>query len=67
MKHYIMVMFNIIFLIVSFGFIGPILISAPDTLLVAAGYTYLICVPIILYYINRNYVKGIWKWVGSKL
>lgn len=57
MKHYIVMVFNVLFTVATFGFIMPFLISYADTLLVAFGIVWLVAVYIpAMYYINRNYI-----------
>ncbi len=60
MKHYVRGVLNLLFVIFSFGFIGPLLVSAPSDIAVIGGWFYiLLVVPAVLYYINRNYVKSL--------
>lgn len=62
MSHYIRIVLNLIFVLFSIGFIGPFLFSAPSDFAVIAGLVYLVfVVPVVLYYINRNYVKSLWE------
>jgi hypothetical protein len=60
MKHYVRIVLNLIFILFSIGFVGPLLVSAADDILVIGGILYItLIVPAVLYYINRNYVKNI--------
>jgi hypothetical protein len=60
MKHYVRIVSNLIFIVFSMGFIGPLLVSAPNDIAVIGGWLYiLLVVPAVLYYINRNYVKSL--------
>jgi len=60
MKHYVRIVLNLIFIVFSMGFIGPLLVSAPNDIAVIGGWLYiLLVVPAVLYYINRNYVKSL--------
>jgi hypothetical protein len=60
MKHYVRAVLNLIFIIFSLGFIGPLLVSAPSDIAVIGGWLYIILVvPAVLYYINRNYIKSL--------
>lgn len=60
MRHYYRIVLNIIFLIVSLGFIGPWLISQKDDILAITGAIYiLLAVPTILYMFNKNYIIGL--------
>jgi hypothetical protein len=56
MKTYWKVLFNVIFVAVSFGVIGPYLISYKDDIFVISGIAYMvIVVPAVLYYFNRHF------------
>lgn len=60
MSHYLRIVLNLIFILVSIGLVCPFLISAPSDLAVIGGIFYLIIVmPAILYYANRNYAKNL--------
>lgn len=60
MKHYVRIVLNLIFILLSMGLVGPFLVSAPSDVAVIGGIAYLVfVVPAVLYYINRNYVKNI--------
>lgn len=60
MKHYVRIVLNLIFILLSIGLVGPFLVSAPSDIAVICGIAYLVfVVPAVLYYINRNYVKNI--------
>jgi hypothetical protein len=60
MSHYLRIMLNAAFIMISVGLLLPFLFSAADTLLVAAGFAYLFLVmPAILYYANRTYIKNL--------
>lgn len=60
MKHYLRFMTNFVFLIFSFGYILPLLISIPDTMLVLLGVLYgIIVVPGVLFYFNRSYISSV--------
>lgn len=62
MKTYLRLVLNVVFIVASFGYVLPLLISYPDTLLVLAGFAYaLLLVPGILYYANRNYLNNLVK------
>lgn len=55
MKLYFKILFNIVVVVVSFGFVLPFLISFSDTLLVVAGLVYaFVLLPTFLYYFNRG-------------
>ncbi len=57
MKHYFILVFNVLFTIATFGFIMPGLVSASDTILVATGLAWLVAVYIpIMYGMNRDYI-----------
>lgn len=56
MKTYWKILFNVVFIVVSFGFVGPYLISAKDDVFVVSGIIYLFAVvPIVIYYFNRHF------------
>lgn len=60
MKHYVRIVLNFIFISFSIGFLMPFLVSQPDDVTVIGGIIYLFLVfPVILYYVNRAYVKAI--------
>lgn len=60
MGHYVRIVLNLIFFVVSIGLVGPFLVSAASDLAVIGGILYVVLVvPVVLYYINRNYVKKI--------
>ena len=60
MNHYVRIVLNLIFVTFSIGLVGPFLVSAPSDLAVISGILYVVLVvPMVLYYINRNYVKKI--------
>lgn len=60
MKTYIRLVLNVVFLVASFGYVLPWLISYPDTALLLAGVAYgLLVVPGVLYYANRAYIKNL--------
>lgn len=59
MRHYYRIVFNLLFLLVSFAVIGPNLISAKDDFLYVAGILYIVLVvPTVLYYLNEKTVKS---------
>lgn len=59
---YLRIVFNVIFLVASFGYVLPMLISYPDTILVIAGIAYaVLLVPGVVYYANKNYVSSLFK------
>lgn len=67
LKTYFRIMLNVIFLIVSFGYVLPWLVSYPDTLLVIAGLAYaVVLVPGVVYYANRSYVEHLFKSIKEK-
>jgi hypothetical protein len=60
MNHYVRIVLNLIFVTFSIGLVGPFLVSASSDLAVIGGILYIVLVvPMVLYYINRNYVKKI--------
>lgn len=62
MKTYLRIALNAIFIVASFGYVLPWLISYPDTMLVLAGLVYaILIVPGVLYYANRTYVLNLVK------
>lgn len=62
MSHYLRIVLNLIFILVSIGLIGPFLLSAPSDFAVIGGIAYLVfVVPAIVYYANRNYVKNMMR------
>lgn len=62
MKTYLRIALNAIFIVASFGYVLPWLISYPDTMLVLAGLAYaVLIVPGVLYYANRTYVLNLVK------
>lgn len=62
MKTYLRIALNAIFIVASFGYVLPWLISYPDTMLVLAGLAYaILIVPGVLYYANRTYVLNLVK------
>lgn len=66
MNHYLRIVLNIIFIVFSIGFVGPFLVSAPSDIGVLVGIAYLVfVVPVVLYYLNRNYVKKIMEKINE--
>lgn len=66
MKHYVRIVLNLIFILLSIGLVGPFLVSAPSDIAVIGGIAYLVfVVPAVLYYINRNYVKNIMEKISG--
>ena len=64
LSNYFKILANIVFGAVSFGLIGPYLISFNDTLLVLLGVIYmLVVVPIVFYYFNKKFPL---KYINSK-
>lgn len=64
MKYYLIFILNVAILAVSFGFILPFLISAPDTTLFVGGLVYgFVIMPVMLYYLNR---KTIYMLIGKE-
>ena len=62
MKTYLRIMLNVVFLVFSFGYLLPWLISYPDTMLVLAGIIYaVLLMPGVFYYANRTYIKNLFK------
>lgn len=62
MKTYLRIILNAIFLVVSFGYILPLLISYPDTAIVIAGFAYaLFVMPGVFYFANRVYINNLVK------
>ena len=60
MKTYLRIVLNVIFMVASFGYVLPWLISYPDTLLVLAGLVYaVLLVPGVLYYANRTQINNL--------
>ena len=56
MKTYLKLLVNLVFLGASFGFVGPFLVSAADTMLVLGGLFYLfVIVPTVLYFFNKKF------------
>jgi len=54
--NYFKILANILFAVISFGIIGPYLISFNDTLLVLLGVVYVLVVtPTIFYFFNKNF------------
>lgn len=67
MSHYFRIVLNVAFLVFSFGYLLPMLISMPDTMLVIAGIAYaLIVVPGAVFYLNRSYVNRIIETLKEK-
>lgn len=68
MSHYFRIVLNLSFILFSFGYLLPLLISMPDTMLVLAGFAYaLVVVPGVLFYCNRSYVNTLIKSIKEKL
>lgn len=66
MNTYFRLLLSIIFVIVSFGIIGPWLVSAKDTMMVIGGIAYIFVVmPFVLYLINRRYKKAVVKFIAD--
>lgn len=66
MKHYVRIILNLAFVVMSFGLVGPILMSAPSDIAVAGGLAYIfLVVPAVLYYINRSYVKSVMEKINE--
>ncbi len=62
MKTYLRIVLNVIFIVASFGYVLPWLISYPDTMLVLGGLLYaVLLVPGVLYYANRTYINNLIK------
>jgi hypothetical protein len=62
MKYYFRFALNLVFVLLSIGYIGPALISATDDLLYIAGVAYvLFFMPAVLYYANRDAVREMIK------
>jgi hypothetical protein len=60
MKHYLRFVLTAFILVGSLGYLLPVLISYPDTMLVLAGIFYaVLLMPTALYYINRDYIKSL--------
>jgi len=56
LSNYFKILANIGFGVVSFGLIGPYLISFNDTLIVLLGVVYILVVtPIVFYYFNKKF------------
>jgi hypothetical protein len=68
MNHYLRAVLNVLFVFASLGFVVPFLISSPSDLGVIGGIAYLVPVmPIVLYYVNRNYVNNLVSKVKEKI
>lgn len=66
MNHYVRIVLNLIFFLVSIGLVGPFLVSAPNDFAVIGGILYIVLVvPAVLYYINHNYVKKIMEKINE--
>lgn len=60
MKHYLRFVLTAFILVGSLGYLLPMLISYPDTMLVLAGIFYaVLLMPTALYYLNRDYIKSL--------
>ena len=67
MRHYLRLVLNLLFVVFSLGYLLPLLISMPDTMLVLAGFAYaLVVVPGVLFYFNRAYVNNAIKSIKEK-
>ena len=59
LTNYFKIVFNIFIIAISFGFILPVLISAPSTELVLLGFFYLfVILPFALVMINKTFLKS---------
>lgn len=62
MRHFLFGMGAIAFIIFSYGFLFPLMISYPDTILVLAGLMYAtIVAPLLLWGVSGAYIKSIIK------
>lgn len=62
MSTYLRIALTTIFLVTSFGYVLPMLVSYPDTILVIAGLAYAVfVVPGVVYYANRNYLANLFN------
>jgi hypothetical protein len=60
MKHYLRFVLTAFIIVGSLGYLLPMLISYPDTMLVLAGIFYaVLLMPTALYYLNRDYIKSL--------
>ncbi|QGZ16245.1 putative membrane protein [Erwinia phage Hena1] len=50
MKYYLNGLFIFVYLVITFGFGAPALVSASDTIAVIAGFAWLGATPVVLYY-----------------
>lgn len=62
MKHFLAIVGVVAFVIFSYGFIAPTLISYPDTMVVLGGIVYAAVVaPVVIWSFVGFYVKSIMK------
>ena len=59
MKLYLTIIIFTVYLIASFGFLLPYLISAADNYLVMEGVVYIISIPVIGYYTIKSIINQI--------
>ena len=67
MKHYLRFVLTAFIIVGSLGYLLPMLISYPDTMLVLAGIFYaVLLMPTALYYLNRDYIKSLINDITGK-
>jgi hypothetical protein len=60
MRHFLTFIGVIFFIMFSYGFISPLLISYPDTMVVLGGMLYAaVIAPVVVWYIIGSYVKAL--------
>lgn len=66
-RHFVFAMTMLLFIIFSYGYLEPMLISYPDTMLVLAGVVYgLIIAPAVVWYMVAKYIKYVFDMKGEK-